>query len=72
MTSWGDNGVMGRSTEREGSTNMAKKITPTNPDAKATIEDDAKDTAAAERKTASIHWNGRKTARKASNLHIGN
>ena len=46
-----------------------KKITPTNPDTKATdeVEDQDKD---AERKTQNYRW-GRKSARKTSSFRYG-
>jgi hypothetical protein len=57
------------STEREGTTAMAtKKITPVNPDTKATDEAEAKDTAV-ERKTAGF-IKVRKSARKTSSIHV--
>jgi hypothetical protein len=55
----------------------AKKITPTNPETlPATEADKSAETASVDRKTAGIHWNGRKTAsvkvgRKTSIGHYG-
>jgi hypothetical protein len=54
----------------ERTTTMAtKKITPVNPDTKASDEAEAQDKAEAERKTACAKF-GRKSARKTSNFRV--